>query len=91
MTSIGALRGQVAAASRQVALLERQLDDVPSRAEIAQYQKRFVELYNQGEWPLVVGGKPTLGISAAGNSASGEVIYVALKWAFLGSTSWCLE
>ncbi|XP_043223265.1 coiled-coil domain-containing protein 93-like [Amphibalanus amphitrite] len=44
---VDGLRTQVAAVSRQVALLERQLDDVPSRAEIAQYQKRFVELYNQ--------------------------------------------
>ena len=49
VTSVGAPCGQVAAVSRQVALLERQLDDAPSRAEIAQYQKRFVELYNQGE------------------------------------------
>jgi len=41
------LRSQVANASRQVAQLELRLDEVPSRAEISQYQKRFVELYNQ--------------------------------------------
>ncbi|XP_037070168.1 coiled-coil domain-containing protein 93-like [Pollicipes pollicipes] len=45
--AVDRLRAEVASASRQVALLERQLDDVPSRAEIGQYQKRFVELYNQ--------------------------------------------
>ncbi|CAG9759776.1 unnamed protein product [Ceutorhynchus assimilis] len=30
-----------------VGKLQRQLDDVPNRAEMAQYQRRFLELYNQ--------------------------------------------
>ncbi|XP_076068907.1 coiled-coil domain-containing protein 93 [Oratosquilla oratoria] len=32
---------------RQIAALRRHIDDVPSRAELSQYQRRFVELYNQ--------------------------------------------
>ncbi|KAG8223689.1 hypothetical protein J437_LFUL004054 [Ladona fulva] len=33
--------------TRVVASLKRHLDDVPGRAELAQYQRRFLELYNQ--------------------------------------------
>ncbi|CAG9821762.1 unnamed protein product [Phaedon cochleariae] len=44
---IRVLRLQVAKKNRHVAALQRQLDDVPNRAELAQYQKRFLELYNQ--------------------------------------------
>ena len=32
---------------REIAGYQRLLDDIPSRAELSQYQKRFVELYNQ--------------------------------------------
>ncbi|XP_053202704.1 coiled-coil domain-containing protein 93-like [Panonychus citri] len=32
---------------KEVSLLHRKLDDIPSRAELNQYQKRLVELYNQ--------------------------------------------
>ncbi|KAJ8949297.1 hypothetical protein NQ318_006722 [Aromia moschata] len=41
------LRLQLAKKNRHVAGLQRQLDDVPNRGELAQYQKRFLELYNQ--------------------------------------------
>lgn len=34
--------------NRVIAAYQRQLDDIPSRAELAQYQRRFLELYNQG-------------------------------------------
>lgn len=34
--------------NRSMAALQRQLDEVPGRAELAQYQRRFLELYNQG-------------------------------------------
>lgn len=40
-------RLQIAKTSRAIAGLERQLDEIPSRAELAQYQRRFLELYNQ--------------------------------------------
>lgn len=33
--------------NREIALLQRKIDEVPSRAELSQYQRRFVELYNQ--------------------------------------------
>jgi hypothetical protein len=29
--------------------MQRQIDEVPARAELAQYQKRFLELYTQGK------------------------------------------
>lgn len=34
--------------NRAIASLIRQLDDVPGRSELTQYQRRFMELYNQG-------------------------------------------
>lgn len=34
--------------NREIALLQRKIDEVPSRTELAQYQRRFIELYNQG-------------------------------------------
>lgn len=43
-----AVRLQLAKKNRTIVSLQRQLDDVPSRAELAQYQRRFLELYNQG-------------------------------------------
>ncbi|KAJ8977686.1 hypothetical protein NQ317_000450 [Molorchus minor] len=41
------LRLQVAKKNRHVGGLQRRLDDIPNRAELSQYQKRFLELYNQ--------------------------------------------
>lgn len=38
---------QLAEKNKEVAMLHRKLDDIPSRAELNQYQKRLVELYNQ--------------------------------------------
>lgn len=37
----------LAQVNREIALLQRKIDEVPSRAELSQYQKRFIELYNQ--------------------------------------------
>jgi hypothetical protein len=42
------LRLLLAKRTRSIATLQRQLDEVPGRAELAQYQRRFLELYNQG-------------------------------------------
>lgn len=39
---------QLGLKSKEIAKLQRRLDDIPSRAELSQYQKRFIELYNQG-------------------------------------------
>ncbi|CAG2060530.1 unnamed protein product [Timema podura] len=41
------LRLLLAKGNRSIAALQRQLDEVPGRAELAQYQRRFLELYNQ--------------------------------------------
>nr|CAD7459083.1 unnamed protein product [Timema tahoe] len=41
------LRLLLAKGNRSIASLQRQLDEVPGRAELAQYQRRFLELYNQ--------------------------------------------
>ncbi|KAJ9598441.1 hypothetical protein L9F63_010885, partial [Diploptera punctata] len=41
------LRLVLAKRNRSIAALQRQLDEVPGRAELAQYQRRFLELYNQ--------------------------------------------
>lgn len=41
------IRMLLARKNREIATLQRKYDEVPSRAELSQYQKRFVELYNQ--------------------------------------------
>ncbi|CAK8676877.1 unnamed protein product [Clavelina lepadiformis] len=41
------IRLLLAAKSRQAASLTRKIDEVPTRAELTQYQRRFVELYDQ--------------------------------------------
>lgn len=46
--NVKVLRLQLAKRNRTVAALRRQIDDVPNRPELAQYQRRFLELYNQG-------------------------------------------
>ncbi|KAK3267837.1 hypothetical protein CYMTET_23629, partial [Cymbomonas tetramitiformis] len=42
-----AMRQSLAKRSRAVALLSRKLDELPARPELMQYEKRFVELYEQ--------------------------------------------
>ncbi|XP_005089338.2 coiled-coil domain-containing protein 93 [Aplysia californica] len=41
------IRLLLAKKNREIAGLQRKIDEVPSRAELSQYQRRFVELYNQ--------------------------------------------
>lgn len=48
------LRLHIAKKNRSIVSIQRKLDDVPSRAELAQYQRRFLELYNQGKVPKIV-------------------------------------
>ncbi|KAL0134800.1 hypothetical protein PUN28_001519 [Cardiocondyla obscurior] len=45
--TITKIRLQLAKKNRVIASLTRQLDDVPGRSELTQYQRRFMELYNQ--------------------------------------------
>lgn len=46
--AINRTRLLLAKKNRAIASLTRQLDDVPGRSELTQYQRRFMELYNQG-------------------------------------------
>ncbi|XP_055378324.1 coiled-coil domain-containing protein 93 [Condylostylus longicornis] len=41
------LRLQLAKKNRAIMSIQRQLDNIPDRTELAQYQRRFLELYNQ--------------------------------------------
>lgn len=41
------IRLLLARKNREISQLQRKIDEVPSRAELTQYQRRFVELYNQ--------------------------------------------
>ncbi|CAB1328820.1 unnamed protein product [Coregonus sp. 'balchen'] len=41
------IRLLMAQRNREIAILQRKIDEVPSRAELTQYQKRFIELYGQ--------------------------------------------
>ncbi|NP_001085446.1 coiled-coil domain-containing protein 93 [Xenopus laevis] len=41
------IRLLLARRNREIAILHRKIDEVPSRAELTQYQKRFIELYGQ--------------------------------------------
>lgn len=40
--------------ARTVGLIKRKLDQIPDRAELAQYQRRFVELSNEGIFMMVI-------------------------------------
>ena len=44
---LNVLRLKNAKKLREISVLQRKLDEIPSRIELTQYQKRFVELYNQ--------------------------------------------
>lgn len=42
------IRLQLAKKNRTIVSIQRQLDNIPSRTELSQYQRRFLELYSQG-------------------------------------------
>lgn len=48
-TRLQHLRLQLAKKNRAIVSLQRQIDNIPDRTELAQYQRRFLELYNQGK------------------------------------------
>lgn len=47
--NIQKIKLQVANSNRAVVIIERQLDNIPDRTELAQYQRRFHELYNESK------------------------------------------
>lgn len=46
-TKLQSMKLELGKITRETFMKERYLDQIPTRAELAQYQKRFVELYNQ--------------------------------------------
>ena len=48
--------------NREIALLQRKIDEVPSRTELTQYQRRFIELYSQGELIYCTCSVPSTGV-----------------------------
>jgi hypothetical protein len=46
-SKLHALRLKIAKKNREISILKRKIDEIPSRIELTQYQKRFIELYNQ--------------------------------------------
>ena len=47
MDKYNRLRQMLAAANLEVATTSRIIDDIPTRTELIQYERRFVELYQQ--------------------------------------------
>lgn len=44
------IRMKLAKKNRAIVSIERKLDNIPDRTELAQYQRRFIELYSQGKF-----------------------------------------
>lgn len=77
------LRLQLAKRNRSIAALQRQLDEVPSRAELAQYQRRFLELYNQ----VAAKHKETKQYYTLYNSLEDSRVYIKKELSILNSIS----
>jgi hypothetical protein len=54
LSKLKALKLKVAKRNREISTLKRKLDETPSRNELTQYQKRFIELYNQSSFCLAI-------------------------------------
>ena len=52
MAKYNRLRGLLAQTNLELARNIRIIDDVPTRSELIQYERRFVELYQQVAWKL---------------------------------------
>ena len=74
-------RLQLAKKNRAVILVQRQLDDIPDNIELAQYQRRFLELYNQ----VSVKHKETKQYYTLYNTLSDTRMYMEKELAFLNS------
>eukprot|EP01116_Phalansterium_solitarium_P006175 TRINITY_DN1847_c0_g1_i1.p1 TRINITY_DN1847_c0_g1~~TRINITY_DN1847_c0_g1_i1.p1 ORF type:complete len:620 (-),score=223.70 TRINITY_DN1847_c0_g1_i1:534-2393(-) len=47
VAKLRAIRALLAKRNREISMIERKIDEVPSRTELSQYQRQFVELYEQ--------------------------------------------
>lgn len=67
--------------NRAVTSLQRQIDNIPDNIELAQYQKRFIELYNQ----ISVKHKETKQFYALYNTLNETHIYIDKELTLLNS------
>lgn len=74
-------RLQLAKRNRAVISLQRQLDNIPDSTELAQYQKRFLELYNN----IGVKHKETKQFYALYNTLNDKHMYLEKEIALLNS------
>lgn len=74
-------RLQLAKKNRAVISLQRQLDNIPDHTELAQYQKRFLELYNN----ISVKHKETKQFYALYNSLNDTHLYLEKELTLLNS------
>lgn len=51
---IADMRLELAKVNREVLRYSFAIDEVPGTAELLQYEKRFIELYNQGNLPITI-------------------------------------
>lgn len=74
-------RLQLAKKNRAVISLQRQLDNIPDNTELAQYQKRFLELYNN----ISVKHKETKQFYSLYNTLNDKHLYLEKEIALLNS------
>lgn len=74
-------RLQLAKKNRAVTSLQRQLDNIPDNVELTQYQKRFLELYNQ----ISVKHKDTKQFYALYNTLNDKHLYIEKELTLLNS------
>lgn len=75
------IRLQLAKKNRAVISLQRQIDNIPDNTELAQYQKRFLELYNN----ISVKHKETKQFYALYNSLNDTHVYLEKELTLLNS------
>jgi hypothetical protein len=79
--SLRLCRLQLAKKNRSVISLQRQLDNIPDNTELAQYQKRFLELYNN----MAVKHKETKQFYALYNTLNDTHLYLDKELTLLNS------
>ncbi|XP_067649707.1 coiled-coil domain-containing protein 93-like [Haliotis asinina] len=75
------IRLLLARKNREIAGLQRKIDEVPTRAELSQYQRRFVELYSQ----IAAKHKETKQFYTLYNTLDDTKLYLAKEFNLLNS------
>ncbi|GJQ70700.1 hypothetical protein Trydic_g634 [Trypoxylus dichotomus] len=81
--AVKSLRLYLAKKNRIISALQRQLDEMPSRPELAQYQRRFLELYNQ----VAAKHKETKQYYSLYNTLEDTKVYITKELSLLNSIS----